>query len=120
VKVKPFGLFGGEGGGNASLTIKKKGKKKFVPFTKAYRTASPSKFSGIPIHDGDEIILISPGGGGYGVPFLRDPALVLKDVEDGLVSIRKGREEYGVVISKSATSLTVDYEETARLRKQRQ
>ena len=45
---------------------------------------------------------------------------MLKDVEDGLVSIRKGREEYGVVISKSAASLSVDYEETARLRKQRQ
>jgi len=120
VKVKPFGLFGGKGGGNVSLTIKKKGKKKFVPFTKAYHTASPSKFSGIPIHDGDEIILISPGGGGYGVPFLRDPDLVLRDVEDGLVSIKAAREEYGVVISKSAASLSVDYEETALLRGQRQ
>lgn len=119
VKVKPFGLFGGKGGGNASLTIKKKGKKNFEPFTKAYRTASPSKFSGLTIHEGDEIILISPGGGGYGDPFLRDPALVLKDAEDGLVSMTKVREDYGVVIEKTTKGLIVNEAETARLRESR-
>ena len=117
VKVKPFGLFGGKGGGNASLTIKKKGKKNFEPFTKAYHTASPSKFSGLTIHEGDEIILSSPGGGGYGAPFLRDPERVLKDVEDGLVSKAKAREEYGVVIATKNKGLATDWTETARLRK---
>jgi N-methylhydantoinase B/oxoprolinase/acetone carboxylase alpha subunit len=117
VKIKPFGLFGGKGGGNASLTIKKKGKNKFEPFTKAYHTASPSKFSSLTIHEGDEIILTSPGGGGYGDPFQRDPELVLKDVEDGLVSKKAARDEYGVVIEETPKGLVVDDAATAHLRK---
>ncbi len=120
VKVKPFGLFGGKGAGNASLTIKKKDKKRFEPFTKAYRTASPSKFSSVSIHEGDEIILISPGGGGYGDPLLRDPNLVLKDVEDGLVSKRAAQNDYGVVFTRTAKGLSVDSEETDRHRKPKQ
>jgi len=119
VKVKPFGLFGGKGGGNASLSIRKKGARTFVPFTKAYGTNSPSKFSGIPIHQGDEIYLVSPGGGGYGPPFERDPELVLRDVEDGFVSIKAAREEYGVAIKKTPEGLRVDLSETKRLRYKR-
>jgi len=120
VKVKPFGLFGGEGGGNAALTIKKKGKKKFEPFTKVYHTASPSKFSGLAIHKGDELILISPGGGGYGDPFSRDPKLVLKDAEEGFVSTKAAREEYGVAIEKRPEGFVVDDAATARLRRSKQ
>lgn len=117
VKVKPFGLFGGKGGGNASLTIKKKGGKYFEPFTKAYRTASPSKFSGLTIHEGDEIFLTSPGGGGYGDPLLRDSQRVLRDVEDGLISLRKAREDYRVIIEKTSKGFVVNEAATARLRK---
>ncbi len=39
-----------------------------------------------------------PGGGGYGSPFERDPALVLEDVLDELVSLESARRDYGVVI----------------------
>ena len=40
----------------------------------------------------------SAGGGGFGPPWERDPALVLRDVEDGLVSEECAGEVYGVVI----------------------
>jgi len=117
VKVKPFGLFGGKGGGNASLTIKKKGEDRFVPFTEAYHTASPSKFSGLTIHQRDEILLNSPGGGGYGDPLRRNPELVLRDVEDGFISIRGAREDYGVVIEETPDGFVVNSVETDRLRR---
>jgi N-methylhydantoinase B len=52
------------------------------------------------------------GGGGYGDPFGRDPALVLADVLDGLVSPEQARREYGVAIVNSL----VDEAGTAGLR----
>ena len=39
-----------------------------------------------------------PGAGGYGDPTERDPALVLRDVRDGKVSLEAARRDYGVVI----------------------
>ena len=40
----------------------------------------------------------SAGGGGFGPPRERDPALVLRDVEDGLVTPESAEAVYGVVI----------------------
>ena len=40
----------------------------------------------------------SAGGGGFGPPWERDPMLVLRDVEDGLVSSESAGEVYGVMI----------------------
>ncbi len=39
------------------------------------------------------------GGGGYGDPIEREPALVLQDVRDGLVSPKAANEIYGVVLN---------------------
>jgi N-methylhydantoinase B len=58
----------------------------------------------------------SPGGGGWGEPLERDPALVLRDVQDGVVSRHAAGEEYGVVLD--AVGKGVDAEATRRLRQQ--
>jgi N-methylhydantoinase B len=55
-------------------------------------------FSGVPIKEGDAFIRPASGGGGYGDPLERDPALVLEDVIDEYVSIERARKDYGVVI----------------------
>lgn len=55
-----------------------------------------------------------PGGGGYGDPLERDPALVLEDVLDELVSPERARADYGVVID--TTRWAVDEAATASLR----
>ena len=47
---------------------------------------------------GDRLVLELPGGGGYGDPRERDPALVAEDVADGLVTAEDARSVYGVVI----------------------
>ena len=55
-----------------------------------------------------------PGPGGWGDPLERDPARVLRDVQNELVSLAAARDDYGVVID-SAT-WTVDEPGTARRR----
>jgi N-methylhydantoinase B len=47
---------------------------------------------------GDLIEILSGGGGGYGNPLSRDPALVAIDVKRGLVSPAAARDVYGVVV----------------------
>jgi N-methylhydantoinase B len=39
------------------------------------------------------------GGGGYGNPYLRDPAQVAEEVKNGIISIEKAKKDYGVVIA---------------------
>jgi N-methylhydantoinase B len=67
-----------------------------------------------PIAPGTVISLRAGGGGGYGDPFERDPALVAKDVRAGYVSIEAARRDYGVVLD--AQSFSVDEEATWRTR----
>ena len=56
-------------------------------------------FSGVSGHEGDEFDRPSSGGGGFGDPLERDPALVLEDVIDDYVSLERARKDYGVVIN---------------------
>jgi len=51
------------------------------------------------IPDGDRLILEMAGGGGMGDPTQRDPALVARDVRDGLVSVQSARDHYKVVVT---------------------
>jgi N-methylhydantoinase B len=80
--------------------------------------------SGEPLHPkrqqripaGERIILSLPGGGGYGNPLERDPELVRRDAEDGLVSVEHAREAYGVVLTGASEGPCVDDEQTGRVR----
>jgi N-methylhydantoinase B len=50
------------------------------------------------IPDGDRLILKLPGGGGMGDPAERDPALIARDVRDGLVSRKDALLLYKVAL----------------------
>jgi N-methylhydantoinase B len=87
------------------------------------RTASgealhPKRQQRIP--GGERVVLRLPGGGGHGDPFEREPAQVTRDVEDGLVSVERARDVYGVVLKEGEQpgTYTVDAEATARQRKE--
>ena len=56
----------------------------------------------------------SPGGGGYGQPLERDPAAVLRDWRDGIISDATMRDVYGVVAA--ADGKSVDSGATEALR----
>jgi N-methylhydantoinase B len=48
---------------------------------------------------GDTITVLSAGGGGWGNPLDRDPAAVLDDIRNDMLSSEKAREWYGVVVN---------------------
>jgi len=65
---------------------------------------------------GDVVAINTPGGGGFGDPYEREPSKVLKDVSEELMSIDIARRDYGVVIT---PELKVDDKATAALRSDR-
>jgi N-methylhydantoinase B len=76
----------------------------------------PSRYSDLTLHPGDVVRLETPGGGGLGDPFNRDPERVLSDVQNGYVSTEKARALYGVVIERSDGNFRVDDSLTRKAR----
>jgi N-methylhydantoinase B len=70
------------------------------------------------IPGGEQVVLSLPGGGGYGDPLEREPDLVARDVEDGLISVERAHRIYGVVLREIGRhgEYGVDAEATGRLR----
>ena len=58
----------------------------------------PSMVATRPTKAGDRFIAIGGCGGGYGKPFAREPARVLADYLDELITREQAREQYGVEI----------------------
>ena len=78
-----------------------------------------SVFSDVPISEGDVFGRPTAGGGGFGDPLERDPALVVEDVKDDYVSTERAAIDYGVVIKTIDAELCeyeVDKDATAALR----
>lgn len=99
----PFGLFGGRpGDGGALYRINQDGTRTFFSMIGYYRVKA-----------GEAWVGLSTGGGGYGDPFERDPALVALDVRNGIVSRESAQRDYGVVLD---DMLTVDEHATAACR----
>ena len=67
---------------------------------------------------GDAMQALDNGGGGYGDPRDRDPARVLHDVREGLVSVAAARDAYGVAVTGEIEddTLALDAGATAALR----
>jgi len=73
-----------------------------------------SKDEDIRVTAGALITVRTPGGGGYGNPLERDPALVGRDVARGYFSAEAAARDYGVVLR--GAPVEVDVEATTRLR----
>lgn len=54
------------------------------------------------------------GGGGFGDPLRRDPAKVLEDVQNGLISVENARADYAVVINPHTLELDLPATSVAR------
>src|SRR6266480_2331960 len=65
---------------------------------------------------GTLIRIRTTGGGGWGDPLERDPALVARDVRWGKVSLAAAMADYGVVLTGPADDPVVDGEATGRRR----
>jgi N-methylhydantoinase B len=98
---RPFGLYGGSPGAPSENVLN--------PETE--NRPLPSKLT-MTIRRGEVFRHVLAGGGGWGDPLERDPALVLRDVRNELLSVGRAAADYGVVIGGNA----VDMAATERLR----
>jgi N-methylhydantoinase B/oxoprolinase/acetone carboxylase alpha subunit len=119
MKVQPWGIFGGQGGGNAGVFIQRPGDVGFRTFQEAFGTVSPTKFANIRLQRGDKVLLRSAGGGGYGAPLERRPEHVVADLRRGLVTIEQARDSFGVVVTVTPAGLVLDNRATLELRQAR-
>ena len=63
-----------------------------------YHPPHLSKDQGIAIEEGDTVTVSTPGGGGFGDPFLREPARVARDVRLGYYTLEEAEAGFGVVL----------------------
>lgn len=115
-KVPPHGTQGGDAGRAAFLHVIPADSEGEYPFDERFDLDSPSKFAGVKLGHRDRFVMSTGGGGGYGDPFTREPERVLADVREGLVSVKRAADSYGVGIVERDGSLVVDEEATDRLR----
>lgn len=92
----PWGVNGGEPGMRSTKRlVRKDGTDENIP----------SKCDRVKVSPGDMLYFNTWGGGGWGDPFKRDPALVFADVERHLVT-EDGARRYGVVIEDGRLDLS--------------
>lgn len=102
----PLGALGGCEGAPNSVEVWRNGQ--------AYVPEHLSKEQGIDLKAGDRVRVGTPGGGGYGDPFQRDPQSVLEDIRLGYYTASQAAELFGVAVSGSP--LTIDALATESLR----
>jgi len=104
--VEPaFGLFGGKKGTLNKIEI-------IYPDKKVYKTTTKDLVEKVP--SGAILSQQAGGGGGYGDPFKRPAKKVAEEVKNGIISIKKAKEDYGVVIDPK--TFEVDLKETQKIR----
>ncbi|MCX6464309.1 MAG: hydantoinase B/oxoprolinase family protein, partial [Pseudonocardiales bacterium] len=84
----PWGVNGGTPGARG---------RKWLEHPDGTRTVLPSKCHDVKVAPGDVLHFVTWGGGGWGDPLERDPALVELEVRRGLVTA-EGARRYGVVV----------------------
>ena len=97
--TQAWGLFGGLPGSSTATFMRPRGTDEWATVQDLFGTVSNSKYSGIKLKEGDCVMLRTAGGGGYGPPESRDPALVETDVADGFVTREAALRYYGVRIA---------------------
>ncbi len=105
---RPFGLYGGSPGMPSENYLDPQGENRILP----------SKFT-MTIRRGDVFRHVLAGAGGWGDPLERDPAAVLRDVRNELLSPAKAEVDYGVVIDKNKLDLKATTKCREELRRQR-
>jgi N-methylhydantoinase B len=103
-----FGPPGALGGGDARLN-----EVEVMRSGGIYRPPHVSKDQDIALEAGDVIKVRTPGGGGYGDPFKREPELVARDVRHAYFDRAEAAQAYGVVLKPDGT---VDDDATSRRR----
>ena len=93
--LPPFGVCGAGAGATNRFWIRRDGRA-------MQPSPLPGKVSAFPLNEGDVLFMESSGGGGFGDPLERDPALVLADLAEGYVTAVAAEAIYGVVLREGA------------------
>jgi N-methylhydantoinase B len=101
--VPPWGVNGGQPGKRA---------RKILERADGTSAIVGNKVEDVRVEQGDQLHFITWGGGGWGDPLERDPALVGKEISQGLVT-DEGARAYGVIASSKGV---VDAPATSALR----
>jgi len=106
LRFQPWGYAGGEAGQPGRVTLEKTDG----------TTADIGKIHVLHLSEGDVLHIRTPGGGGWGHPFERDPRDVLRDVANGWLGEEDALRLYGVVVEQRDEDWEADEEQTAEYR----
>ena len=87
-RFQPWGVAGGACGHHGRTTL----------VTEGGVEREIGRIDVLELPTGGVLRMLTPSGGGFGDPLERDPALVLADVRDGLITPEQAHGEYGVVV----------------------
>ena len=107
--VPPWGVNGGLPGARARKILEKADGTQIVV---------ANKLEELKVAAGDQLHFITWGGGGWGDPLERDPALLARELEQGLVTV-EGARRYGVVLVDGAVDEAASAALRAEMRGQR-
>jgi N-methylhydantoinase B len=102
----PNGAAGGAPGGVNKVVVNH--------HDRTYHPPHLSKDQDIPLTAGESVRVSTPGGGGYGDAFQRDPDAVAADVARGYYTVEQAAEKFGVVLAGAPAK--VDVAATAAMR----
>jgi N-methylhydantoinase B len=105
--IPPHGCAGGRDGRTGDIVIN--------PDRESAKRL-PTRYADYPLRQGDIFRLDTPGGGGFGDPFEREPERVLADAREGYISRDAVEKDYGVVVAETEHGFVVDNAATARKR----
>lgn len=105
----PWGVNGGEPGARARKILEK---------ADGTSQVVGNKVEDLEVEAGDRLHFITWGGGGWGDPLERDPALVALEVEQGLVTV-DGARRYGVVLKDGQVDAAATEALRAKIRAER-
>jgi N-methylhydantoinase B len=94
VRLGCYGLNGGKAGEPFCVTVDLDGEARELG----------GLVDGEPVLKGQIVRVVTTGGGGWGDPLEREPALVLADVLEGRVSLDRARDDYGLVLAGAGTT----------------
>ncbi|MBI4280074.1 MAG: hydantoinase B/oxoprolinase family protein [Armatimonadetes bacterium] len=83
-----LGLFGGRPGGLARIVLNGR---------QLRRSDQEVIRGGTVLAPGERIVIVQPGGGGYGPPAERDPRALVRDLRHGLVTPEGATRDYGFI-----------------------
>jgi len=105
-RTGPLGALGGADGGVNKVRLERGGR--------SYIPLHLSKDQDLELQPGDRICVSTPGGGGFGDPFRRDPQRVAQDVARGYFSAAQAEMLFGVRLRADGA---IDQKRTEGLRK---